>query len=65
MRKEMAAMPREPEPAITKAPASESEVAETPKEAVYSITFRVDATRKQLVALKDACDRIGIRIMRV
>ena len=65
LRKEMAAMPREPEPAITKAPASESEVAETPKEAVYSITFRVDATRKQLVALKDACDRIGIKIMRV
>ena len=65
LRKEMAAMPREPEPAITKAPASEPEVAETPKEAVYSITFRVDATRTQLVALKEACDRIGIRIMRV
>lgn len=65
LRKEMAAMPRETEPAITKAPAAESEVAETPKESVYSITFRVDATRKQLIALKEACDRIGIRIMRV
>ena len=46
-----------PPPADAPAPAKE--------ERIYSINFHVDATRKQLIALKDACDRIGIRIMRV
>lgn len=47
------------------APAPQAEETAAPQEAVYSITFRVDATRKQLVELKAACDRIGIQIKRV
>lgn len=63
MRRQMAAMPREPEPPKAE---TEPEKSEPPKEETrYSITFRVDATRKQLLELKEACDRIGIRIMRV
>ena len=58
LRKQMAAMPREPEPAQ-----EASSPADQPK--LYSITFKVEATRDQLFSLKEACDRIGIRIMRV
>lgn len=47
------------------APVQESVETQTPQETVYSITFRVDATRKQLIELKNACDRIGISIHRV
>lgn len=35
-----------------------------PNATIYTITFRVEATREQLVALKAACDRIGILIQR-
>ena len=41
------------------------EEADAQREMMYSITFRVDATRDQLVELKAACDRIGIQIRRV
>ena len=58
LRKQMASMPREPEP-VHESPA----VTEQPK--LYSIMFKVEATRDQLISLKEACDRIGIKIMRV
>lgn len=58
LRKQMAAMPREPE-LVQEAPVTSDQ----PK--FYSITFKVEATRSQLIELKAACDRIGIRIMRV
>lgn len=38
---------------------------EKPAETVYSINFCVNATKSQLFALKDACDRIGIVIKRI
>ena len=64
MRQQMAAMPREPEPAAAAAeePAGE---AEKPTERVYTIVFQVTANRAQLLELKSACDRIGIEIKRV
>lgn len=62
LRRQMAAMPREPEPPAVE---PEPEVQPEKQVQVYSITFKVQATREQLIALKDACDRIGIRIMRV
>lgn len=64
-----AAKPKEMEPPHPEMPAPPPTDAPTPapakEEAVYDITFRVSATRQQLVDLKAACDRIGIRIMRV
>ena len=57
-RKQMAAMPREPE-LVQESPVT------TDQPKLYSITFKVEATRSQLIELKDACDRIGIKIMRV
>lgn len=47
------------------APTPPTEEAAAPQEAMYSITFRVEATRNQLMELKAACDRIGIQIKRV
>lgn len=62
LRKQMASMPRVPEPPV---PEPTPEVQPEKQEKIYSITFKVDATRAQLIELKDACDRIGIKIMRV
>lgn len=69
MRRQMAAMPREPEPPNQESMESNSKVIglDTSKNptTMYSITFRVSATRDQLFELKAACDRIGIKIVRV
>ena len=62
LRKQMASMPREPEQPVS---APTPEVQPEKQEKIYSITFRVEATRSQLIELKEACDRIGIKIMRV
>lgn len=55
--------PKEPEPPHPDMPAPPPAPAK--EETVYDITFRAIATRQQLVELKTACDRIGVKIMRV
>ena len=55
--------PKEPEPPCQDMPAPPPAPAK--EETVYDITFRAIATRQQLVELKTACDRIGVKIMRV
>ena len=59
MRRQMASMPREEEK-----PSPKVEEEAPVREKVFSVTFRVDATRSQLMELKAACDRIGLKIMR-
>ncbi len=43
----------------------EQEEIRKPQETVYSLTFRVEATKSQLNGLKAACDNLGITIKRV
>lgn len=48
-----------------KEPEPEQEEIKKPQETVYSLTFRVEATKSQLNGLKAACDSLGITIKRV
>ena len=48
-----------------KEPEPEQEEIQKPQETVYTLTFRVEATKSQLNGLKAACDSLGITIKRV